>query len=333
LEVENGKLVSVLKDLQGEEKALQFEKKTVEARIKDVRAQVESIMVLKFGKVIDVDALDKATTTSSEQLLLLNQEQEEFEGGASSELEVRRSKLTSLQEELTALTKQHTISLESAATLSARLEALEGELSGKVDTGLHAVALHATLGTPLATAVAQGKMGASSLSALAPVMTAATKRAQLFGSDPSNLPAAVTVGLKLSAKGGGPSNNDDSVAVKQEAAERARLAALVSHQAATLEGLRAQIAVLKTKSEAAAAEVFMRSTGSTSFADTLIGKATLASSSSSSTTTAVGSATTLLPHVRAPESGFEIAGNASFSARTAVPPVFASTVKKGKKKA
>lgn len=335
LDVENSKLVNVLKDLQGEERALQAEKKTVEARIKDVRAQVESIMVLKFGKVIDVDALDKATTTSSEQLLLLNQEQEEFEGGASSELEVRRSKLTTLQEELTALTKQHTVSLESAATLSARLEALEGELSGKVDTGLHAVALHATLGTPLATAVAQGKMGASSLSALAPVMSAATKRAQLFGSDPSNLPAAVTVGLKLSAKGGGPSNNDDSVAVKQEAAERARLAALVSHQAATLEGLRAQIAVLKTKSEAAAAEVFMRSTGSTSFADTLIGKATLASSSSisSSSTAAAGSVTTLLPHVRAPESGFEIAGNASFSARTAVPPVFASTVKKGKKKA
>ena len=322
LEIENGKLVSVLKDLQGEEKALQAEKKTVEARIKDVRAQVESIMVLKFGKVIDVDSLDKATTTSSEQLLLLNQEQEEFEGGANAELEIRRSKLTMLQEELTALTKQHTISLESAATLSARLEALEGELSGKVDTGLHAVALHATLGTPLATAVAQGKMGASSLSALAPVMTAATKRAQLFGSDPSNLPAAVTVGLKLSAKGGGPSSNDDSVAVKQEAAERARLAALVSHQAATLEGLRAQIAVLKTKSEAAAAEVFMKSTGSTSFADTLIGKSTMAGASSSS----------VLPHVRAPETGFEIAGNASFSARTAVPPVFASTVKKGKKK-
>jgi hypothetical protein len=153
-------------------------------------------------------------------------------------------------------------------------------------------------------------------------MTAATKRAQLYGSDPSNLPAAVTVGLKLSAKGGGPSSNDDSVAVKQEAAERARLAALVSHQAATLEGLRAQIAVLKTKSEAAAAEVFMKSTGSTSFADTLIGKSTMAGASSSS----------VLPHVRAPETGFEIAGNASFSARTAVPPVFASTVKKGKKK-
>jgi hypothetical protein len=154
-------------------------------------------------------------------------------------------------------------------------------------------------------------------------MTAATKRAQLFGSDPSNLPAAVTAGLKLSAKGGGPSSNDDSVAVKQEAAERARLAALVSHQAATLEGLRAQIAVLKTKSEAAAAEVFMKSTGSTSFADTLIGKSTMAGASSSSS---------VLPHVRAPETGFEIAGNASFSARTAVPPVFASTVKKGKKK-
>jgi hypothetical protein len=286
-------------------------------------------MVLKFGKVIDVDALDKATTTSSDQLLLLNQEQEEFEGGANIELDKRRSKLTSLQEELTALTRQHTVSLESAATLSARLEALEGELSGKVDTGLHAVALHATLGTPLATAVAQGKMGASSLSALAPVMSAATKRAQVFGSDPSNLPAAVTLGLKLSAKGGGPSSNDDSVAIKQEAAERARLAALVSHQAATLEGLRAQIAVLKTKSEAAAADVFMRTTGSINFGDTLLGKSMTGNTSAQHSTQHA----THLPHVRAPESGFEIAGNVSFSARTAMPPVFASTVKKGKKKA
>ena len=329
LEIENSKLVSVLRDLQVEEKALQSEKKIVEAQIKNVRAQVESIMVLKFGKVIDVDALDKATTTSSDQLLLLNQEQEEFEGGANIELDSRRSKLTSLQEELTALTKQHTVSLESAATLSARLEALEGELSGKVDTGLHAVALHATLGTPLATAVAQGKMGASSLSALAPVMSAATKRAQVFGSDPSNLPAAVTLGLKLSAKGGGPSSNDDSVAIKQEAAERARLAALVSHQAATLEGLRAQIAVLKTKSEAAAADVFMRSTGSINFGDTLLGKSMTGNTSAQHATQHA----THLPHVRAPESGFEIAGNVSFSARTAMPPVFASTVKKGKKKA
>ena len=215
------------------------------------------------------------------------------------------------QERLTGLTRVHTASLEAAASLQARLEALEGELSGRVDTGLNAVALHATLGTPLATAVAQGKLGASSLSALAPVMAAATKRATAAGADAGNLPAAVTQGLRLSAKASSGSA-DDSVAQKQEAAERARLSQLVAHQAATLEGLRAQLAVLRTKGEQAAVEVFARSQGL-------------------ATTSAAASAFVKAVPPPRPAAGAggvpPLAGRATLSERTMVPPVFESTVK------
>jgi hypothetical protein len=327
LEAECAALREQLRALQGEERALQTEKRLVEAGIARVREECAAVMLLKFGKPIDVEALDKATAAASSDLASLAEEQLKFERGAEADLAERHARLAALQASLTALTRAHTGSLEAAASLSARLEALEGELSGRVDTGLNAVALHASLGTPLATAVAQGKFGAGSLSALRPVMAAATKRALAAGAEPDslNLPAAVTAGLTLSAKAGG-GGEDDSVAKAQEAAERARLAQLVAHQAATLEGLRAQLAVLRTKSEAAATEVFARSQGlsGTSAAATQFVKA--------------------MPPPRAPAAARAehdaeggggggggigpLAGRATMSARTMVAPVFASTVKR-----
>jgi len=330
LERECAALREALRALQGEEKALQAEKRAVEAQIAAVREQCAAVMLLKFGKPIDVEALDKATAASAQSLASIADEQAGLERRAEADLAARRARLALLQEALTRLTRAHTGALEAAASLSARLEALEGELSGRVDTGLNAVALHASLGTPLATAVAQGRLGAGSLSALRPMMAAATKRALAAGADAANLPAAVTQGLTLSAKagggGGGGGGADDSVARAQEAAERARLAQLVAHQSATLEGLRAQLAVLRTKSEAAATEVFARSQGlsGTSLAATAFVRA--------------------VPPPRAPEAaggggGGEgggalgpIAGRASLSVRTMVAPVFESTVKARKAK-
>lgn len=250
LDNENADLVLAQKELQKEEKRLSVEKKRLETEIAGVRSQCDEIQVLKFGKVIDVEALDRATGGTANSLAAIAAEQEKAENEALHEMEIAKKRLGSLQDRLTECTRNHTAALETIATLQARVAAIEGELSGKAHSGLTAVALHATLGTGLATAVATGKINAHSLAALQPVIAKGTQAKRLAGKsaqDPKNSTANVTMGLTLNGGKGGISSTDESVAERQEAAERARLMELVSRQATLLEAMKAEAAMLKSK--------------------------------------------------------------------------------------
>jgi len=251
LDHENSDLVLAQKELQKEEKLLAMEKKRLETEIAGVRAQCEEIQILKFGKVIDVEALDRATGATATSLAAVAAEQDKAEAEAAKEMELAKKRLAILQDRLTELTRSHTAALENIATLQARVAALEGELSGKSHSGLTAVALHATLGTGLATAVANGKINAHSLAALQPVLAKGAQAKRLAGNaaqDPKNATSNVTLGLTLNGGKGGISSTDESVAERQEAAERARLMELVSRQATLLEAMKAEAAMLKSKS-------------------------------------------------------------------------------------
>jgi WD40 repeat protein len=253
LEGENKGLVVAQKELQKEEKALVVEKKALEAEIARVRTQCEEIMVLKFGRVIDVEALDRATGVTAGSLATIQQEQTKAEHDASAEVDAARRHLAGLQDRLTALVRAHTQMLETLATLQARVSALEGELSGNTPAGLTAVALHATLGTGLATVIASGRVGAHSLAALQPMLQkgASARKAAMGGAalDPKHATSAVTLGLTLNSRAGagGMGASDETVAAKQEAAERERLVDLVARQAAVLEAMKAEMAMLKSK--------------------------------------------------------------------------------------
>lgn len=262
LESENKQLVAQARSLTKQERKLAADKKVIEAEIAATRTAITELQTLKFGRTIDVDALDRATGNTTSTLAAVQAQQAALEAASAVELEAGRKRLVALQQDLTNLTRQHTALLETIATLQARLAALEGELSGRPETGLAAVALHSTMGTGVATAVASGKLGVTSLAALQPIIAkgAAAKRggSTAGASDSLNSTAFVTAGVTLnSSKGaGGVSVRDESAAAAQDALERRRLAELVSSQAAVLESLRAEIAVLKMKGagpEAAAA--------------------------------------------------------------------------------
>lgn len=168
------------------------EKRGLEARVAAAASECTALQLLKFGRIIDVEALDRATgaaaatlaggdgsdgVATSSSLAALQAEQASEDASASVALAAARARLTSLQTQLVAVTQAHTSALEHIAGLSARSAALDGELSGgssRTLAGLQAVALHASLGMAggdSAVAIGRAGGGLTSLSALAPTLT------------------------------------------------------------------------------------------------------------------------------------------------------------------
>lgn len=286
LEGENARTAAGLKALKGEERRLARDKSGLEAEIAEVRKASHDMQVLKFGKVIDLELLDRSTGLSADALSKVVAETHVYESQQAVEVAAVKVRLAALNDQLTAATVAHTAVLESIATLTARQAALEAELSGRVDKGLTAVALHATLGTPLATGLASAG-GTVSLAAMTPALHRAGVRldepagAQAMAAamdrkdyEP-NSTAAVIAGLTLSGRGGnssarGPVVKDEAAAARQDEEETAALQELVAKQERELAELRAHVALLKGKGSVSAA---LEAQGSVS-AGTAGGKAT-----------------------------------------------------------
>jgi WD40 repeat protein len=276
LEAENARLGLGLKALKTEERRLGKERGSLEAEITEVRTKARELAILKFGKTLDLEALDRTTGTSADALSIVEGEASKAAAEAEADVAGVKARMAALQERLTAVTQAHTSALHTIAALTARHAALEGELSGRVDRSLVAVALHATIGTPMAFGLAQPG-AASSLSALGPSLSRAgvtLGEGKEEGPDP-NSTAAVVAGLALSGRHGastdGPVVTDPSIAAAQDAAEKTRLEMLVQEQGAQLAALQARVALLKSKRsygagieaiEKAAAEGTLELTGS-----------------------------------------------------------------------
>jgi hypothetical protein len=173
LTAEISRLQAYLRALRREEKQLAAEKKRLEATIKEYRANADEIQMLKFGCVLDLSALDKATAGSTAAVAHVIQEQAQLDAEQKAELEAMRKHMHKLQEELLVLTGKHTVLLEDMAALTAKQNQLEAALSGRPDKAADATTLALLLGInmpgsdPLAASTggsAGGKRGLASTS-------------------------------------------------------------------------------------------------------------------------------------------------------------------------
>lgn len=134
------------KDLHKDERALMNEKRKLENEIAEASKRAEDLQLLKFGRVVDVDALDRATNVSNAASMELHQSIATTAAAQDAELAAIKAKMAADQERLLELTRQHTRLLETVATLTARQAALEAQLSGKAQRATDTTSLATALG-------------------------------------------------------------------------------------------------------------------------------------------------------------------------------------------
>jgi predicted nucleic acid-binding Zn-ribbon protein len=146
LEIEANELDSSFKSLHKDERRLIMERKRLEGEIAASRSKCDDLQMLKFGRVIDVDALDRATNVSTTAATEVHASISAANAEYDTEIAEVRRRMAGHQEELLELTRKHTMLLETVATLTAKQNALEAQLSGKADLATDTTALASALG-------------------------------------------------------------------------------------------------------------------------------------------------------------------------------------------
>jgi hypothetical protein len=147
-------------ELHGDERRLQAEKRRLEGLIAASRARAEELQQLKFGRVIDVAALDRATAAQSSAAEAVQGELGVATAAQDGEVEALRREMARHQAELLSLTRTHTVLLEETAFLVGRQAALEATLSGRTEAAADATALSLALGATSAPGALAATMAA-----------------------------------------------------------------------------------------------------------------------------------------------------------------------------
>ena len=266
---EVGQLRGVMRSLARDDARLAAEAKTLKTAVSRAKAATTELGFLKFGRDVDVRALDEASgalaatlagvepdangeggviSLKALELLMLSEAATAF-----SQENDERLRLRSAEDRVLAATAAHTSALDRAAQLAARMAALSSELSGLPAAGLQAIALHGDIGTPMADAAVRiGRVGAGGPASLSSL---GTPRA------PTVIHTKVREGLRLISAARTSSGADDAVAAAQEAADLNRLSALIEAQAVTIDNLRMRATLLSRKGQSPAPPTFVAADG------------------------------------------------------------------------
>jgi len=139
-------------ELHKDERRLVGEIKRLQADIAKARTAAEELQILKFGRVIDQEALDRATSVSTTASAENSAAIMAAAATQDAELAAIRKRTVEDQARLLELTRQHTMLLEAVASLTGRLGALEASLSGKAEIAAETTALASALGAAAAPA-------------------------------------------------------------------------------------------------------------------------------------------------------------------------------------
>ena len=286
LQEERSTLEKHFKELHKDERRLVNDKKRLEAEIAASRQRCDELQMLKFGKLIDIDALDRATSVSTAAVAEMSATISSTNAEFDAEIVAVKNKMTIAQERLLELTRQHTRLLETIAALTAKQNALEASLSGRshaaADTTALASALGATkvlvsdrgddIGVESSLTSIGGSLIRSSSTPIKPLGELGVTSSMSSMQPQSNAvkigminvaalnrtlaslgkPAAST--LRGSKAGGGVSAGitvaDAASTARSDALERARLVDTVRVQAQQIAEMKAEIAALRRKGTA-----------------------------------------------------------------------------------
>jgi len=127
LEVENKGLRQEFKNLHKEQSRLGREKKVKDAEIAQFNAKCDDLQMLKFGQIIDLEALDKVSVSKTVDDLNEKIRVEELKN--DRQLSTMKRNYQQYREQLLRATQENTQLLESIAELSSRQFKLEKELN------------------------------------------------------------------------------------------------------------------------------------------------------------------------------------------------------------
>ncbi|XP_051991128.1 cilia- and flagella-associated protein 44 [Xyrauchen texanus] len=112
---------------------LRHDLKDMEARIKESEVRCEQVMMMKFGKLVELEVLQ--TLSGNRKLEEMRQEIREQEGKYTQELKHWEAKLIEARETLTEVTRQNTERLRKMNSLLSQKKTLEDQLnSGQMKT-------------------------------------------------------------------------------------------------------------------------------------------------------------------------------------------------------
>jgi len=127
LEVENKGLRQEFKNLHKEQSRLGREKKLKDAEIAQFNAKCDDLQMLKFGQIIDLEALDKVSVSKTVDDLNEKIRVEELKN--DRQLSTMKKNYQQYREQLLLATQENTKLLENIAELSQRQFKLEKELN------------------------------------------------------------------------------------------------------------------------------------------------------------------------------------------------------------
>jgi hypothetical protein len=180
-------LATTFAELHKDERRLIGETKRLQADIAKARTAAEELQILKFGRVIDQEALDRATSVSNAASAETSAAIMAAAVAQDAELAAIRKRTVEDQTRLLELTRQHTMLLEAVAALTGRLGALEASLSGKAEIAAETTALASALGATATAGVADFPAGSGLKAAMATRRTG-TAAAALSSTAASALP-------------------------------------------------------------------------------------------------------------------------------------------------
>lgn len=131
LQREKSSVRTSYRELQQTFRAAQRTKQLLVRRVEELHQKYESVQLLRFGQVVDLDALE--SSTRSESLQKLQAQLEEKERGCARVIRDSERKFNEQQVELRNVTRTNTALMVSIATLGERQLHLDQALSRKVN--------------------------------------------------------------------------------------------------------------------------------------------------------------------------------------------------------
>ncbi|XP_067282838.1 cilia- and flagella-associated protein 44 isoform X2 [Pseudorasbora parva] len=108
---------------------LRHDLKDMEARIKESEDRCEQLMLMKFGKLVELEVLQ--TLSGNRKVEEMRQEVRERDGKNAQELKHWEAKITEAREALTEITKQNTEKLRKMNSLLSQKKTLDDQLNSK----------------------------------------------------------------------------------------------------------------------------------------------------------------------------------------------------------